>query len=164
VERILRSKLPRGRFVGVTPEQSDRMRAVRGRGNRSTELRLRLALVRSGLKGWHIGPKQVPGRPDFYFPEAKVAVFVDGCFWHGCRRCGHYPEKNSSFWKTKIQRNRLRDKRMSRKLRRSGVAVVRFWEHELGENLEVCVYIVGRILQHETRRILRTNRPGGRQE
>ncbi|MGA2138537.1 MAG: very short patch repair endonuclease [Verrucomicrobiia bacterium] len=153
MERILRSKLLRGRFVGVTLKQSRRMRAVRGRGNKSTELRLRLALVRSGLKGWCIGPKQVPGRPDFYFPEAKVAVFVDGCFWHGCWRCGHYPAKNSAFWKAKIQRNRLRDRRMSQKLRRSGMAVVRFWEHELGESLEECIHIVNCVLRRETRRI-----------
>ncbi|MHB8974086.1 MAG: PDDEXK family nuclease [Pirellulaceae bacterium] len=85
------------------------MRAVRGRGNKSTETRLRLALVRAGISGWRLHAKEVHGKPDFFFPAASLAVFVDGCFWHGCPRCGHIPKAHALFWRTKIDRNKHRD-------------------------------------------------------
>jgi DNA mismatch endonuclease (patch repair protein) len=139
VERLLRKKLPHGKFVGVSKERSERMRAVKGRGNRTTEIRLRSALVRFRLRGWRIASKEIPGRPDFYFPKRRLAVFVDGCFWHGCRRCGHYPKTNSKFWRAKIERNRVRDRKTAEVLQGLGVKVIRFWEHELRDELARCV-------------------------
>ena len=73
----------------------------------------------------------LPGRPDFAFPKAKVAVFTDGCFWHGCPRCYTRPKSNRKFWDTKVIRNRERDREVSRGLRRKGWRVVRIWEHAL---------------------------------
>lgn len=113
------------------------MAAVRGRGNRSTEARLRLGLVRAGICGWKLHPKDVPGRPDFYFPEKRLAVFVDGCFWHGCPQCGHLPRVNPAFWTAKIRRNRERDSEMSARLESAGVKVKRLWEHELNGDLAI---------------------------
>jgi DNA mismatch endonuclease (patch repair protein) len=84
-------------------------------------------------------PKLVAGRPDFYFESGRIAVFVDGCFWHGCSRCGHVPQKNRPFWIAKLTRNRERDRAAERALRAEGVTVVRFWEHELAESLPSCV-------------------------
>jgi len=69
-------------------------------------------------------------------------VFVDGCFWHGCRKCGHIPRTNSRFWGAKITGNRARDRRMDRRLRRLGLRVVRFWEHDLQLNLGECLRAV----------------------
>ncbi|MBI5384278.1 MAG: very short patch repair endonuclease [Verrucomicrobia bacterium] len=139
MERALRRKLPHGRFVGVTKGRSQQMRAVRGRGNKTTETRFRSALVRAGIRGWSIAPQNIPGRPDFYFAKARLAVFVDGCFWHGCPQCGHVPRTNSKFWRAKIERNRQRDRATTAALRAEGLRVVRLWEHKLRENLAGCV-------------------------
>jgi DNA mismatch endonuclease (patch repair protein) len=139
MERALRAHLPGGKFEGTTPQRSRTMQAVRGTGNRTTERRLRLGLVRAGAKGWKVRPVGLAGKPDFFFASRKLAVFVDGCFWHGCPRCGHLPRSNSAFWKAKIERNRERDKRTSANLREQGISVVRFWEHELQNQLEKCI-------------------------
>jgi DNA mismatch endonuclease (patch repair protein) len=139
LERMLRNRLPNRAFKKVSPQRSRLMSAVRGIGNRTTELRLRSAMVRAGLSGWQIHPKNIYGNPDFFFPQDNLAVFVDGCFWHGCRRCGHIPNTNRSFWSAKIKRNRQRDARTRMKLEASGYLVLRFWEHELRENLDKCL-------------------------
>jgi DNA mismatch endonuclease (patch repair protein) len=70
-------------------------------------------------------------RPDFVFRERRVAVFVDGCFWHACPRHGTKPKGNAAFWRAKFRGNIARDRRDTRNLRRSGWRVVRLWEHEL---------------------------------
>ena len=138
MEKMLRALLPGGIFIGVAAERSRRMAAVRGKGNRTTEVRARAMLVAAGLRGWCIHPTDVEGRPDFYFPLERLAAFIDGCFWHGCPRCGHVPRTNSRFWAAKIERNRDRDRRTSRLLRRQGMQVVRVWEHDVGA-------VVGRV-------------------
>ena len=71
------------------------------------------------------------GNPDFYFPNLRLAIFVDGCFWHGCKRCFRAPQQNASFWSAKIAKNRQRDRDVVRLLRREGVKVIRVREHEL---------------------------------
>ncbi len=91
-------------------------------------------MVRSGISGWHMHPEGVLGRPDFYFPQAKLAVFVDGCFWHGCPRCYRRPMSRTEYWDAKLQRNLLRDKSVSARLRAGGVSVLRLWEHELANS------------------------------
>ena len=106
------------------------MRRVRPRGNGTTELRLARLLRQSGISGWRRQYKLF-GTPDFYFPHLKVAVFVDGCFWHGCPLHATTPAKSTEFWKAKLDRNRARDILFIRTLCRQGVAVVRIWEHEL---------------------------------
>jgi DNA mismatch endonuclease (patch repair protein) len=107
------------------------MAKVRYRGNKSTEMRVESILRGRGLSGWRKHPSGVPGRPDFFFPKLRLAIFVDGCFWHGCSLCGRIPKTRVKFWTEKICSNRLRDDRIRRKLRRSGYATVRIWEHEL---------------------------------
>jgi DNA mismatch endonuclease (patch repair protein) len=136
MERKLKDKLVDGRFEGQTPGNSRRMSAIRGKGNRSTEVRLRLMLVRAGFRGWKVHPAGITGKPDFYFPDRRVAVFVDGCFWHGCPRCGHVPKANTAYWKAKIERNRRRDHDNALALAGQGVRVVRIWEHELRDEPE----------------------------
>jgi DNA mismatch endonuclease (patch repair protein) len=139
MERVLRELLEDGRFKDVPEGNARRMKAIRATGNKSTELRLRALLVRAGVRGWKLRPEGLPGKPDFLFPEARVIVFVDGCFWHGCPRCGNVPSVNRPYWAAKISGNMARDKERTRALRRQGYRVLRLWEHELRERPERCV-------------------------
>jgi len=108
------------------------MGRIRSRGTKSTERRFRSLLVRAGIRGWKLGHDAgLPGRPDVVFPRRKLAVFVDGCFWHGCRRCRSLPVANAAFWRAKILGNQARDRRATRELQKLGWEVSRIWEHEL---------------------------------
>jgi DNA mismatch endonuclease (patch repair protein) len=131
MERFLKSKLENGSFGAVSSQRSRIMSAIRGKHNKTTELVLKMALVRAGVKGWVLHPATICGKPDFYFPSRRLAVFVDGCFWHGCPRCGHTPKTRSEFWQAKLQRNRERDRKTTKKLKRRGIRVLRMWEHDL---------------------------------
>jgi len=88
-------------------------------------------LRRHKIKGWRRHPRHVPGAPDFYFAKSGVALFVDGCFWHGCPRCGHIPKSNLPYWDAKIARNIRRDAATRRLLRKQGFHTMRLWEHEV---------------------------------
>ena len=108
-------------------KRSEVMSLIRSRGNRATELRL-IALMREhGITGWR---RNAPlfGKPDFVFRAAKLAVFVDGCFWHGCPRHATMPANNRPFWKAKLTRNAARDRDVTRTLRKTGWRVLRVWE------------------------------------
>ncbi|MDR1050982.1 MAG: very short patch repair endonuclease [Deltaproteobacteria bacterium] len=106
------------------------MSKIRSKGNKSTELRLIDIFAERGVKGWRRN-YDVRGHPDFIFPERKIAVFVDGCFWHGhdCRLSR--PKQNAEFWAAKLERNMSRDKTVTREFERRGWTVVRIWECEL---------------------------------
>lgn len=134
----MRRKLVGGRFRGVTRKHSRRMGAIAGKGNKTTEHRLRAGLTRAGLRGWLLHVRQLPGTPDFAFPVQRVAVFVDGCFWHGCSKCRHTLKRNARYWAEKVKRNRARDRRATAALRQQGYKVIRFWEHDLNQ-LNRCV-------------------------
>jgi DNA mismatch endonuclease (patch repair protein) len=111
------------------------MARIRGAGNRATELRL-IAFMRShGITGWRRGSK-LPGKPDFLFQKLKLAVFVDGCFWHGCPLHATQPAQNAEFWREKLGRNQARDRLVNRTLRARGWTVLRIWEHELARRNE----------------------------
>ncbi|MGO8701775.1 MAG: very short patch repair endonuclease [Limisphaerales bacterium] len=135
MESSLKNLLPFGKFVGVSRARSQAMSAIRGRNNKSTERRLRALLVAASISGWNLNRRDLFGRPDFFFPRRRVAIFVDGCFWHGCRTCGHIPKTNSIFWKAKIQRNQARDRNTTQTLRQQGIRVLRFWEHDLWDSV-----------------------------
>ena len=121
----------------LTPaERSERMARVRGRGNRSTEGRVEAVLIAEGITGWEKHPCDVPGRPDFYFPAQRLALFVDGCFWHACPTCDRrVPVNRREFWREKIEGNRRRDARKRRQLWAQGYHVMRVWEHDLRRGL-----------------------------
>ena len=106
------------------------MARIRSRGNRDTEMVLARLLREHGITGWrrHLA---VFGRPDFAFPRLRVALFVDGCFWHGCAKHCRVPAGNRAFWKKKFARNQMRDSLVTRTLRSRGWRVVRVWEHDL---------------------------------
>lgn len=126
-------------FEKPDESRSTNMRSIRSAGNRSTELRLRSLLVRSGIQGWKVTPQGILGKPDFLFPKHKVAIFIDGCFWHACPKCGHTPKTNRKYWRAKIERNKERDKRISAQLRRSGFEVLRIWECDLKKDPHGCL-------------------------
>src|SRR5712691_8605397 len=106
------------------------MSAIRAKGNRDTEGVLASILREKGITGWrkHI---RLVGNPDFVFRAERLAVFVDGCFWHGCPAHGRNPSSNRSYWLPKLRRNRQRDLEATRELRRLGWRVLRVWEHDL---------------------------------
>src|ERR1700720_1524639 len=88
------------------------MASVRSEGNRTTEILLGRLLRAAGIRGYR-KHWRIQGKPDFAWPGRKVAVFVDGCFWHGCRRCRSIPTSNVEFWKAKIENNRRRDRKVT---------------------------------------------------
>jgi DNA mismatch endonuclease (patch repair protein) len=107
------------------------MQGNRGRDT-SPEVRLRSVLHRRGLRfRKHVAPLAgLRCQADLVFPGARVAVFVDGCFWHGCPVHGRTPRSNTDYWQAKIERNRRRDERNNGLLAEAGWTVVRVWEHE----------------------------------
>jgi DNA mismatch endonuclease, patch repair protein len=114
-----------------SPETSRRMAKVRQKGT-DAEIALRRELYRGGLR-YRIDyevmkkPRRVA---DVAFPGLKIAIFVDGCFWHGCPEHATWPKQNAEFWRQKIEANRHRDADTNSRLLGAGWTVLRFWEHE----------------------------------
>ncbi|MBE3039243.1 MAG: very short patch repair endonuclease [Chloroflexi bacterium] len=106
------------------------MAAIRSKGNKDTELLLASIFRTNGISGWRRQPRLV-GRPDFVFPKERLAVFIDGCFWHGCRWHCRMPKSRLEYWRPKIERNRRRDKEANRLLLEKGWKILRIWEHSL---------------------------------
>jgi len=107
------------------------MRAVMGKGTR-LERRVFAMMAGMGLKGWKIHPQGIPGNPDAAFIERKIAIFINGCFWHGCPVCKRpLPVANAGYWSRKIARNVQRDERLRVELKMEGWQVVEVWEHQL---------------------------------
>lgn len=106
------------------------MAKVRSRGNKSTEVRAVKLFRGNGCTGWRRG-FSLFGNPDFVFPKHRLAVFIDGCFWHGCTSHCRMPSSNANYWQRKIARNRKRDRLVCRTLEGRNWRVIRIWEHEL---------------------------------
>lgn len=121
------------------------MSRIRSRDT-ALEVAFRRELRQLGVVGYRLHVA-VAGRPDIAFVGRKIAIFVDGCFWHGCGRCHRRPvATNSTYWREKIARNRKRDRATTRKLRASGWLVLRFWEHEIQKDPRRCAGKVANIL------------------
>jgi DNA mismatch endonuclease (patch repair protein) len=128
----------------MSPEKRSALMArIKGR-NTGPEQMVAAAFAGWGLE-WEGHARDLPGRPDFVFRRAKVAVFVDGDFWHGWR-FPQWRDKLSEKWEAKIDGNRRRDARNRRLLRRMGWKVVRFWEHQVTADIDACVARVVRLL------------------
>ena len=125
--------------VFTKAKRSDVMSRIRSRGNADTELALVRLLRVHGITGWRRQAQlkfQVRGskfqvEPDFVFREVRLALFVDGCFWHCCPKHGTQPKGNAAFWRKKFAANQSRDRLVTRTLRKIGWRVLRIWEHEL---------------------------------
>lgn len=116
------------------------MAGIRSRDNGTTEVALTGVFREQRITGWR-RQLRIPGRlkdgtrfslrPDFVFRSLRIALFVDGCFWHGCPEHGARPSGNRAFWLEKFRRNRARDRRDTARLKSIGWKVLRLWEHEL---------------------------------
>lgn len=128
-----------------TSKRSEIMGKIKSKGNKSTELKLIRFFKENNIKGWRRNYK-IKGHPDFVFLKKKVAIFVDGCFWHGhdCRNTR--PKKNEEFWNKKISKNMQRDEFITKYLNQLGWKVIRIWECELNKyqelNLQKLIYII----------------------
>ena len=122
------------------------------RRDTSAEVLLRKSLFRLGLR-YRLDSRPVRTvlcKADIVFRYARVCVFVDGCYWHGCSRHFRPPSTNRSWWSEKIADNRMRDQRQSRALRKHGWRVIRFWEHQIVANAASCARRVFTIVQERT--------------
>jgi DNA mismatch endonuclease, patch repair protein len=117
-----------------TPEKRSEVMA-KIRGITKPERQLRASLTSHGIRGFKVNAKVGKIRPDFIFPEQKIAIFVDGCFWHGCPHCYVQPKSNVKYWKWKLKINQQRDKRQERNLRKAGWSVIRIWECQIRRDL-----------------------------
>jgi DNA mismatch endonuclease (patch repair protein) len=106
------------------------MAQIKSSGTKSTERRFSAVLRAHKITGWR---RNYPlfGKPDFVFPKQRVAIFVDGCFWHGHPKRCRIPETNREYWERKVHRNMARDRAVSRVLRENGWKVLRIWEHKV---------------------------------
>ena len=131
--------------VFTKAKRSEVMSRIRSRGNKDTELALVKLLREHKISGWRrqieiwkaeSGKQKFKVRPDFVFKEARLALFVDGCFWHGCPKHATKPKNNRAFWRRKLAANKARDRLVNLALRRAGWRVLRVWEHELAKKNE----------------------------
>jgi DNA mismatch endonuclease Vsr len=104
----------------------------------SLEQQLATFMWATGLRGWRRSLKIERTRPDFAFPRYQLAVFVDGCFWHGCPQCGRRPASNTNYWNVKLDRNIQRDREQTARLQATGWTVLRLWGHEVQRDPEGC--------------------------
>jgi DNA mismatch endonuclease (patch repair protein) len=124
-------------------QRSALMARVRTRDT-APELRLRRALWAAGMRGWRVHPR-VTGKPDLAWLSRRVAVFVDGAFWHG--HPDYYRGQSGPFWDEKIERNRARDERVNTQLHDDGWRVLRLWDFEVDSDLASCVTRVATALE-----------------
>lgn len=128
-------------FFNVSEKTRKTMSAIKSKNNRTTELKLKMLLVKNGISGWKTNYKEIEGTPDFYFINEKIAIYVDGCFWHGCPKCGHIPKIRTEYWERKIENNKKRDLRVTKDNEKDGILVLRIWEHQLKKSDDRKVFI-----------------------
>ena len=131
-------------------ERSRIMKSVKARGNKSTEIKFLSILKSNNVFGWR---RNYPllGRPDFVFPKLRVVVFIDGCFWHGCSQHCRMPSSNQDYWFTKIDKNKMRDKKITKELKNKNWKVIRVWEHEIKSGtVKRKLGIIKKIAQHNS--------------
>lgn len=121
----------------TTKQRSKTMSKIRGK-NSVPELLLRKGLWAKNFR-FRLHRKDLPGRPDLAIEKYKLAIFVDGDFWHGYQSNLRQPKTNPGFWGPKIERNKQRDRFVNQTLTEMGYTVMRFWEHEVKQNLDACI-------------------------
>jgi len=124
-------------------KRSKIMSSIKGK-NTEAEIKIRIALRKRDISGYRIHYKSL-GKPDIAFPSKKIAIFVDGDFWHGYnwKKLGKIPPRR--YWQAKINKNMERDRMITNNLRKDGWIVVRLWEHQISKNLDKCI---NRITEH----------------
>ncbi|MDD5186800.1 MAG: very short patch repair endonuclease [Methanoregula sp.] len=130
----------------LTPEQrKHNMSCIHGK-NTEPEIIFRKILWSQGIRGYRIH-YNLPGKPDIVFTKKKIAIFIDGCFWHKCPVCFQEPETRKEFWMKKIQSNVDRDKKVDERLKDEGWTVFRFWEHDVRKNPDAIVKVISKMIE-----------------
>lgn len=132
--------------VFTKEKRSAVMSRIRARGNKGTELLFAKLLRKHRIHGWrrHVN---LTGRPDFIFRNQRIAIFIDGCFWHGCPKHANMPVNNRELWMQKLSGNKRRDRLVNRTLKQRGWSVIRIWEHELAGMANRSLDQVRRLIQ-----------------
>lgn len=117
--------------------------------NSKPEMLLRQRLWREGIRGYRLHYKRVPGRPDISFVGKKIAIFVNGCYWHRCPKCNYSkPKTNAEFWAAKFERNVARDNRKVSELQALGWQILTVWECELKKDLDSVIKTIKKYLKN----------------
>ena len=128
-----------------TATRSEVMRRVKGQ-NTKPEILLRKAMFAIGLRGWRCHRNDLPGKPDIVFGKARLAIFVDGAFWHG-HPSKYWRGRSSGYWDTKIQRNIERDRAVNQQLTAHGWNIIRLWDFEVEADPQKAAFRVNQALQ-----------------
>jgi DNA mismatch endonuclease (patch repair protein) len=132
----------------LTPAQRKyNMSRIRGK-NTEPEIILRKILFSNGVRGYRIH-YDIPGKPDIVFTKKKIAIFIDGCFWHKCPVCFQEPETRKKFWMNKISSNVERDEKVNLQLQNEGWRVIRIWEHEIRKEPDTVVQRICNLLKNQ---------------
>lgn len=123
--------------VHTQEQRSYNMSQIRSRDTKP-EIILRKLLFGDGYRGFRV-KSDLPGKPDIVYTKYRVAIFVDGCFWHKCPQCFQKPATNAEFWEKKITGNVKRDEKINEQLNKDNWNVVRIWEHEIKNEPEKCI-------------------------
>ena len=126
-------------------KRSEIMRAVKSKDS-AIEIKFGKALWAAGFR-YRKNDKRLTGKPDIVLKKHKTVIFIDSCFWHGCKKHCRIPSTKRSYWTKKIKRNKERDKEVNDILRKEGWKVLRFWEHDIKSNFEACVKKIIKELQ-----------------
>lgn len=127
-----------------------RIMSANRRKDTKPEVIFRKTLWLNGIRGYRLHWNKVPGRPDIAFPKKKVAIFINGCFWHRCPKCNlPLPKSNASFWKEKFKNNVARDTRKITELENNGWRVLTIWECDIKKNFKASVNKVKASLANE---------------
>lgn len=127
--------------------------AMRGNKSKDTlpERLLRSALWKTGIKGYRKHLRHLPGCPDITFPRYRIAIFVQGCFWHLCPKCNiPIPKTNTLYWKEKLRRNKERDRRIFKKLKKAGWMPISIWECEVSDSVKRCISKICQIINQNS--------------
>lgn len=128
--KLIRKRVVKMPDIYDKAKRSDVMSKIRSSGNRSTEVKLIGIFKEANISGWR-RKYDVKGHPDFVFMQKRVAVFVDGCFWHGHNCRNTVPKGNTDFWNAKISKSMQHDSEVTRLFENRGWKVLRIWEYEL---------------------------------
>ena len=128
-------------------ESTSKVMSANKAKNTKPEILLRKALWEEGIRGYRLNWKKAPGRPDIAFPGKKIAIFINGCYWHRCPKCDlPLPKSNVQFWKDKFDKNIARDKKKNKELLDLGWNVLVFWECDIKSDIYTCFDKIKRIL------------------
>jgi len=127
-------------------KRSKVMSSIKGK-NTNPEITIRKLLWKKGIR-YRIHNKSIYGTPDISIKTDRIAVFIDGCFWHGCRRCYKEPATNTAFWREKIHNNKKRRLKVRKVLKKQGWYMQEFWEHQINSSPQS---VIDSIIQNITK-------------